>query len=222
MGLKDTKDKLINKYRVFELEDGLLKNIADDTLKNIKNVDDVDRAFQENFKKSLKKYLIENEETVSKLSYILSNCNQKNFLDVCCLFDSLEFNNIKYLTKLYDENSVYFNSMLYSIATLTNIDGIESGTLANFMMLYQSKNIDDEEYIDDNIDFLPDNTSYDPIRIYLKEISIYPLLTADDEIELFSKYQSTSDEKISNRSCCHPPSGRPVQQHSIRTGRISG
>ena len=194
MSIKDIKKKMFEKYKIFDTEDGLLSRIDSNCL-NIP-------SYEMDFKDALCKNILDNQDFyILKLSSILKGSNKNDFLYICHLFDSLNFNDYSFLKKLYESNSLFFENVIDSVENQMSFNNIDSSVLSYFMMINQDLNnsVLNDDNIEYNFDDLKDSGSYDSLRIYLNQIGVYPLLTCDEETEMFKQYSMTHDNKIKDK-----------------------
>ena len=59
---------------------------------------------------------------------------------------------------------------------------------------FDETEVDDEEFVDDDLNVPPGVKINDPVRMYLKEIGRVPLLSAEEEVELAKRIEQGDEE----------------------------
>ena len=149
-----------------------------------------------------------NEKYLDKLDKYINNSNEKDpylfLFNLCNTMDMLKIDDISCYIKYLLENKKV-NDLLkkltidYKIDITNVLEKYKTGSVLLLLELYCSNNdieLINNEIIDKNDDSF-DISLDDPVRIYLKEIGQFPLLSKDKEKELF--YKLKNDDKVKQK-----------------------
>ena len=191
-------EKLKSKYSILSFYDGFFDEIVDFSIEDldVSDISKIESDFTKKFKKNLCIYIDNHSEKMyEKCLSIMSTLNVKSFIMLCNCLDSINYNSSNLAKDLYVKNSAIFDKVVLSVLDINFTK--DSNCLSNFMVEYYSNK--DGEF-EDNVnkiiyEYNSNAEDYDSVKIYLKEMAKYKLLTSDEEIALFKDYNENGNEK---------------------------
>lgn len=187
---------LKGKYSLMNFYDGFLDELFNEIIVNLKTDDmkNIENQFVSIFKNKLLNYLNNhNEELKGKVRFVVEQEDSNQFIQLCLLLDSLNYDGFNLAHSLFNENSKHLSKIMEDISSLNFSK--ESNNLSYFMTEYFELN---EEIVkeDNLIDMSVINSNdYDSTKIYLNEIGNYKVLTKEEEIQLFKEYKENGSKK---------------------------